>query len=113
MSRSVICFPSIALSAVFSLLYDEDYSAFIALRSTSRKHRIFSQHRLLRNIVLRSVRDIELVILKRMRAAEERIGEHVHCIRLVVPVSRPMTAQNLAAQLEPCWSRLTNLKDIM
>lgn len=113
MNRSVIDFPYIASSGVFSLLYDEDYSAFIALRSTCRKHRTSSQHRLLRNIVLRGVRDIELVILKRMRAAEERMGEHVNCIHLVLPVSRPMTAQNLAAQLEPCWSRLTNLKDII
>jgi hypothetical protein len=113
MGLSFVDLPSIALSAIFALLYDEDYPAFIALRSTCRKHRRFSESLLLRNIILGGVRDCERVLLERMRSAEEGIGKHVHCIRIVPYESRPRIAQDVAAMLEPCWSHLTNLRDIM
>lgn len=105
--------PCSVISSVFSQLHSEDHAAFGALRTTCRKLRDFSETYLLRDITFRGVRDVEGVMFAWFREVGNGVAGKIQRIRLAPSVSRHRAAQNLAAMLETCWRRLTNLQELV
>lgn len=101
------------LLKISSLLYDNNYPAFVAFQSVCRMCRKSSEEVLFRKITVTVVRSVEKASFDDIIASRRSAGCATRYIRLLPPTSNPFVVDAITATLDPCRDYLTDVQEIV